>query len=87
MRVGHQAERGPINLTFEGQDIGALHAEILRKIDELNDCVVQMLRYMDVRNRLRDMHGIMDASADIRELSAKAEALHGVAVALGKIRR
>ena len=85
--MGHQAERGPINLTFEGHDIGTLHAEILRKIDELHDCITHMQQYMDVRNRLRDMHGVMDASADIRELSAKAEALHGVAAALGKIRR
>lgn len=85
--MGHQAERRPITLTFKGQDIGGLHAEILRKIDELNDCTTEMQRYLDVRLRLNDLHGVMDAAADIRELNAKAEALHGVAVAMGKIRR
>lgn len=87
VRVGHQAERGPINLTFEGQTVSALRNEILGKIDDIHECIVDMQRYMAVRLRLNDLHGVMDASADLRELSAKADALHGVAVALGKIRR
>jgi hypothetical protein len=87
VRVGYQAERRPINLNFEGQDVGSLHAEILGKTVELTDCIIEMQRYLDVRIRLNDLHGVMDAAADIRELHAKAEALTSVAIALGRIRR
>lgn len=85
--MGHQAEPGPITLTFEAQDIGGLRSEILRKIMELQGCTIEMQRYLNVRVRLSDWHGVMDASADIRELSAKSEALRGVLEALKRLRR
>jgi predicted component of type VI protein secretion system len=76
-----------MTLVFEARTSSSLRSEILGKIDELHGCIAEMRRYMDVRLRLNDMHGVMDASADIRELLAKAEALHGVAVALNDIER
>lgn len=40
---------------------------------QLEADLAQMIKYLDLRRRMRDWHGVMDAAADIREIEAKLQ--------------
>lgn len=44
-------------------------------IEELREARRLMIEYLDLRRRLEDWHGVMDASADIREIEAQLRVL------------
>jgi hypothetical protein len=44
-------------------------------LDEVRRQLRIMTEYCELRHELQDWHGIMDASADIRELKAKEQVL------------
>ena len=49
--------------------------DVQMMLDEVRRQLRIMTEYCELRHELQDWHGIMDASADIRELKAKEQAL------------
>lgn len=49
--------------------------DVQMMLDEVRRQLRIMTEYCELRHELRDWHGIMDASADIRELKAKEQVL------------
>jgi hypothetical protein len=54
------------------------NTKILARLAEIEAHLATMRTYLDMRNKSKDWHGVMDASADIRELEAEAKALRWV---------
>lgn len=51
---------------------------IPERIADLKRAVAQMKDYLQLRFTMDDMHGVMDAAADIRELEAKIKVLEEI---------
>jgi hypothetical protein len=49
------------------------------RIEELEECVKALWQFLHVCIKRYDLHGVMDASADIRELEAEIRCLKSIA--------
>lgn len=49
-----------------------------KSIEALENDKSTMIEYLDLRRKMCDWHGVMDAAADIRELQAQINILTGV---------
>lgn len=54
---------------------GRSSAEIHHRLDIIKDRIEKMRSYMTMRQEMLDWHGVMDASADIRELESEHRTL------------
>lgn len=54
------------------------HRRIAFALVNLDRQIATMVEYLDLRREVRDWHGVMDASCDIRELEARKAALMAI---------
>jgi hypothetical protein len=52
--------------------------DVQMMLEEIQRQLQVMYTYIQIRHDMEDWHGVMDASADIRELKAKEQALREV---------
>lgn len=49
--------------------------DVQMMLEEIQQQLRVMMTYIQIRHDMEDWHGVMDASADIRELKAKEQTL------------
>lgn len=70
MRCAHQYTKGFCNVCFR--------QTITQKISDIDRHLNVMHEYLSMRSQTQDWHGVMDSSADIRELTVEKKTLQWV---------